>query len=221
MGCLPNRDHVVLLHGLGRGPKIMDKMATYLDAHGFCPHNLDYPSTKEPIEKLTERILNQIMPLRIDKAQKIHFVGHSLGAIIIRYLLQNNVVENLGRVVLIAPPHHGSEVVDFMSKFSLYRAIYGPAGLQLGTKNNDLLQSLDSSTDYDIGIIAGDRSIDKLFSWFILTGQDDGKVTVESTKLEEMTDHIVVHAAHPFLPQKAQVIQQTTYFLANGFFQEL
>src|SRR3990167_2225806 len=219
MGCMPDRDHVVLLHGLGRNKKIMIKMEAYLAAHGFCPHNIEYPSTKKPIEELAPMIKNQLAALKIDKMNRVHFVGHSLGAIMIRYILQHDPFENLGRVVLIAPPNHGSELVDVLRKFGFYRRIYGPAGMQLGTKDNALLQSLNPIEDYEVGIIAGDRSIDWLFSWFIFRGPDDGKVTVARTKLEAMTDHIVVHIAHPFLPRRLEVIRQTTYFIANGCFQ--
>ena len=70
-----------------------------------------------------------------------------------------------------------------------------------------------------MGIIAGDHSVDKLYSWFLLKGPNDGKVTVVSTKLARMKDHIVVHAAHPFLPNDPTVILQTKSFLSTGHFQ--
>ena len=67
--------------------------------------------------------------------------------------------------------------------------------------------------DYDLGIIAGDRSIDLLFSWFVLTGKNDGKLAVEETKLPGMKDHIVLHATHTFMPSNPKVIKQATNFL--------
>ncbi len=219
MVCEKKSEHVVLLHGIGRGSSVMKKLSSHLLLHGFCPHNIDYPSRTARVEILAQNIYQQIQPLLENSETKVHFVGHSLGGIIIRYILQHFEVPNRGRIVMLAPPNQGSEVAEFLKKYSFYRNAFGPAGQQLGTKDNQLLQSLNPP-DYEVGIIAGDRSVDFLFSWFLLSSPNDGKVTVESTKLEGMTDHIVLHAPHPFVPNFKIVIHQARHFLTEGKFKK-
>lgn len=210
-------EHVILLHGLGRGAHVMRKLNSYLMLQGYQSHNIDYPSRSAKIETLAEGIYKQIQPLLTQKENPVHFIGHSLGGILIRYILQTFEVNNLGRVVMIAPPNHGSEVAEYMKKFSFYRRTFGPAGLQLGTKQNAFLQSLHDP-NYEVGVIAGDRSIDLLFSWLLLPGPNDGKVTIESTKLRGMCDHITVHAPHPFIPSFQSAIDQAHHFIKHGRF---
>lgn len=214
-------DHVVLLHGLSRTSDIMKKMADYLRIHGYFVHNLAYPSTTDSIENLAENLYRKIRALAENPKFTLHFVGHSLGGILIRRILQQHTIANLGRVVMIAAPNHGTEVADFLQRFAFYRKAYGPAGCQLGARDNPLLASLPAAT-YPCGVISGNKSIllDKPFCWFLLPGDNDGKVTVESTKLEGMTDHIVLNASHPHLPNYPETMRQTAFFLSQECFEK-
>lgn len=215
-------DHVVLLHGLGRSSDIMEKMGQYLHIHGYFPHNIAYHSTAHAIETLSEVVYQKIRALTTQPRYTVHFVGHSMGAIIIRRLLQQHTIDNLGRVVMLGPPNQGSDVAEFLKRFDFYRKRYGKSGCQLGTKANKFLTSLPKAT-YPCGIIAGDKSqlIDKPFAWFLMTDRDnDGKVTVENTELEGMADHIVVPVTHPNLPKNGEVMHQTAFFLAHGYFEK-
>ena len=67
-------------------------------------------------------------------------------------------------------------------------------------------------------MIAGRCSINWINSGLI-PGRDDGKVSVERTKLAGMTDHIVIASAHPFLMRNRTAIRQTLSFLRTGSFQ--
>ena len=213
-------DYVVLLHGISRTQRVMRNMAQYLEDKGYAVYNDHYKSTSFVIETLVDHIYERVKLNCPDSQKTIHFVGHSMGAIIIRCLIAKYRPQPLGRVVMLAPPNHGSHLVDFMKRFSFYRRLYGPAGQQLGTDNAGVINRLPP-IDYDVGIIAGDRSIDLLFSWFILSGKNDGKITVEETKLDGMQDHIVLPATHTFMPSNSKVIKQTAHFLKDGrFFRE-
>lgn len=98
------------------------------------------------------------------------------------------------------------------------RTIFGPAGQQLTTKHAAVLRSLCQPVDYELGVIAGTRSMDVL-SWALLLPEaNDGKVTVRSTRLEEMTDHIVLPATHTFLMRDRAVMAATLAFLRHGRF---
>ena len=95
--------------------------------------------------------------------------------------------------------------------------IYGPAGQQLTTDQKKIKNLLTDKIDYELGIIAGNFTIDPISS-SIIPGNDDGKVSIESTKLKGMKDHIVVSASHTFFPSNKKVKQQTLSFLKNGQF---
>ena len=213
----PANDYVVLLHGISRTKQIMTKMEQHLLTQGYDVYNDSYLSTSFSIEKLAERIWQRIETRCSDTSKKIHFVGHSMGGLIVRCMIAQYQPENLGRVVMLGPPNQGSRLVDLLKRFNFYHRNYGPSGQQLGTEGGGTLSHLPP-IDYDLGIIAGDRTIDWLFSWFVLSGKNDGKITVEETKLEGMKDHIVLHATHTYMPSNPSVMHQTTHFLQKGAF---
>ncbi len=210
-------DYVVLLHGLGRGSKVMRKLESHLSEQGYHVYNDNYLSTQLPIEALVEKINQRVLLACPDQTKQINFVTFSMGGLIVRLLIEKYRPSNLGRVVMIAPPNQGSRVAEFFRKFWLYRKLYGPAGQQIGHGAESIIHQL-GKVDYEAGIIAGDRTVDPIFSLFILSGSNDGKVSVENTKLEGMKDHIVVHASHTFIPVKTATILQVEYFLRYGSF---
>ena len=117
---------------------------------------------------------------------------------------------------MLGPPNGGSEVVDRLGSSWLFSLVNGPAGRELGTRVDSLPNKLGPANFY-VGVVAGDRSINWINS-LLLPGPDDGKVSVERTKLAGMADHIVVHATHPWMMRKREVIRQTIEFLRNGNF---
>ena len=213
-------DDVILLHGLGRDQKIMQPMAMKLQQTGYQTHNFSYASTQYPVEALAEKIYQKILMVQEQSNAPLHFVLHSLSSLIIRYLLQHYDVVNLGRVVMIAPPNHGSEVADLFKNFKFYQKLYGPAGQELVTGPKGIAARLPAA-DYELGIIAGDRCViqDSLFSWFLFKGANDGKVSVVSTRLDGMKQHIILPVSHPMMPCKKVVIEQVAAFIKSGQFQ--
>lgn len=210
-----NGDYIVILHGIARSSKHMQKLATYLQKDGFDVINLSYPSTTYTIEDLTE-IINKEISQRTTEDKSIHFIGYSMGGLMVRALIHKYNYKNLGKVVQLAPPNHGSEVADFVKNFWPYKKIFGPAGQQLIT-DQSAVKHLFGEVNYELGIIAGNATIDP-FSSAIIPGENDGKVAVERTKLEGMKDHIVIRASHTFFPSNTEVQKQTLYFLKNGNF---
>jgi len=118
--------------------------------------------------------------------------------------------------VMLGPPNQGSEVVDRLGDLALFKKMHGPAGQQLGTAGDSIPNRL-GPVDFEVGIIAGDRSINGINS-LMIAGPDDGKVSVERTKVAGMADHIVVHATHPFLMRNQRAIRKTNQFLDSGRF---
>ena len=206
---------VVLLHGLARTSSSMDKMADAFEDAGYSVSNLDYPSRKHPIEKLA--------PMAVDAGisecppgSAIHFVTHSLGGILLRYYLEQQDIPNLGRAVMLAPPNQGSGVVDKLRYFPGFKIINGPAGMQLGT-GEDSIPSQLGPVNFEVGIIAGRKTFNPFLSLY-LQNPDDGKVSVENTKVEGMADFIVVPRSHPFIMKAAEVIAQAVSFIKTGRF---
>ena len=208
---------VILLHGLGRSRASMDKMARALHGIGYAVSNVGYPSRSAPIESLaTPTIERGLANCRSNGASKVHFVTHSLGGILVRYYLKDHEVPQLGRVVMLAPPNQGSEAADIYRRFIGFRLLNGDAGFQLGTDSASVPLSLGRA-EFDVGVIAGDRTIDPITS-LMLPNPDDGKVSVASTRLEGMRDFIVVHRSHAFIMRANEAIRQTAHFLETGRF---
>ncbi len=208
-------DYVVMLHGIARSSAHMKPLAEYLEHEGYEVINLDYPSTKYSLEELVEQINNELSP-KLTKDKPVHYVGYSMGGVLVRALIHKHLPAKLGRVVQLAAPNHGSEVADFLQDNWLYKKIYGPAGQQLTTENKNT-EELLGKVEYELGIIAGNRTIDPISS-YIIGGDDDGKVSIKSTKLDGMKDHIIVSSSHTFFPSNDDVQQQTLYFLQHGTF---
>lgn len=211
-------EFIILLHGLARSKRSMATLGRRLSDEGYSVLNLAYPSRSKTIEEFANGILPKtIESCRKNGANKIHFVTHSMGGIIVRYFLKYHEVSNLGRVVMLSPPNGGSEVVDKLGHIFIFKWINGPAGQQLGTGNDHLPKKM-GAVDFDLGVITGDKSINPLLS-FIIPGDDDGKVSVKSAKVKGMRDFIVIHATHPFIMKNRQAIEQTISFLKYGKFQ--
>jgi hypothetical protein len=210
-------DCVILIHGLARSSTSFVVMKKGLEGIGYDVVNVDYPSTKENIENLSAKI----MPASIKACQdagQIHFVTHSMGGIIVRYYLKDtqSMPKNLGHVVSLGPPNKGSPVVDKLGAVPGFELWNGVAGNQLGTNATSIPNTL-GPVKYSLGIIAGKQSVSPLFSTLI-KGPDDGKVSVESTKVEGMTDHIVLPVTHTFMMNSPAVFKQVAHFLRQGEF---
>ncbi len=137
-------------------------METALVGAGFVTLNLDYASRRKPLAALAADIKPAIERFSEGIDGSIHFIGHSMGGLLIRAYLAKYRPQRLGRVVMLGTPNGGSEIADGLKNFSPYRAFFGPAGLELGTKRDAATQALLPAIDYPVGIIAGNRSIDPL-----------------------------------------------------------
>lgn len=219
-------DTVVLLHGLGRGPVSLWVLARALEREGYTVRTLRYPSQRAPVAELAEQALGPVFGsdsassgAAVDPGGRVHIVTHSLGGILVRqYLRDHGVPAKLGRVVMMAPPNAGSEIVDALRDWRAYTWINGPAGLDLGTGPVAAPARLGAApVGVEIGVIAGDFSWNPLFS-ALIPGADDGKVGVARTHLAGEADHLTLPYSHTWMMNRAETRRQVLAFLRTGRF---
>ncbi len=211
-----NDEYVVLLHGLARSSFSMKGIERYLKARGYHVINARYSTARLSVKELSDTFLDHLIKTEIPDGVRVNFVTHSQGGILVRQYLSDHELPNLGRVVMLAPPNHGSELGDLLRKNPLTHAMLGPGFLELGTDTNSAPNRL-GPIDFDCGVIAGDRSFNPLFS-ALLPGPDDGKVTVASAKMDGLADFLVVHNSHTWMMWRSGTLSQVLSFLESGRF---
>lgn len=206
----PMADVIVLLHGLGRTPLSMLALSLSARRRGYRVINWRYRSTRHTIPEHAEVFARDVAP-RLAHAQRVHFVTHSLGGIIVRQFLATHTLPNLGRVVMLAPPNGGSEVADVLQRSRFVACAVTPVR-ELGTN-----MTLPPAT-FSVGVIAGSRSHIPLFSRWMHDVPNDGVVAVDRTRLAGMRDFVVLHRTHTMLPWSPDAIGETFRFLEEGRF---
>lgn len=206
---------VILLHGLLRSAFSMGLLARDLAQAGYRVRNVGYPSRPYGVAELVERYVRPaVEACGVD--HPVHAVTHSLGGILIRFYLQSNQLPPGSRIVMLVPPNHGSEVADYVRDWPPYRWLMGRVGQQLGTGPDGIVRQLQP-IEQELGVIAANRTLQPWFSR-LFGGPNDGMVSVESTRLPEMRDFIVVEKSHTLLMLDGQVRAQVQHFLAQGRF---
>jgi pimeloyl-ACP methyl ester carboxylesterase len=209
------RELVVLLHGLGHSDRAMRPLAKRLEAAGYAVHALRYESTEKPPDALVAD-LDAALARCCTEAKRLHFVTHSLGGILLRAELERRPLPQLGRVVMLAPPNHGSELADWLRGSQTLRSLMGPTASELGTDGESLPNRLPAAA-YEVGVIAGNDSLNPIGSRMI-PGEDDGTVSVERARLEGMSDFLVLPVSHTMILLSSDAADQTLAFLRTGRF---
>jgi pimeloyl-ACP methyl ester carboxylesterase len=214
---------VILLHGLADTRLSMTLLGKYLELNGgYTVFNVVYPSTRKSIGEHARSLANVIDNL--DGVEEINFVAHSMGNIVIRHYLadgsgagaRRRPDPRIKRFVMLGPPNHGSAIATRLGEGKLYNEVLGKPGQQLGREWVWLEEEL-AVPACQFAIIAGGLGNQQGFNP-LLPGDDDGVVTVESTRLEGASDFAVVPALHAVLPLDATVMKYTLSFLRHGYF---
>jgi pimeloyl-ACP methyl ester carboxylesterase len=185
---------------------------------GYRVESISYPSTSAPIDSLVAHFAEEVKRCCEADANRAHFVTHSMGGVLVRMYLSERPEPFHGRVVMLAPPNQGTELIDAFSDNPLLEPLLGPAGASLGTDSLSLPSQLPP-VSFTLGIITGDRSINPINSR-IIPGPDDGKVSVENAWVEGVDDFLVLPATHTFIMNRGDVAEEVVHFLRNGSFRE-
>ena len=214
----PAREVVVILHGVAISSRLTARLAEFIAAAGYEVHNLDYPSKTVPLPELGPRWLAaKLAELGVDRAPRLHFVTHSMGGLIVRGYLAAHRPANLGRVVTIVPPHHGSVVSDKLRRLPIIWRIIGRNLGALGTGPDAYWRTLPQQADFELGVIAGSSALNPL-GWFLLERPHDGTVAERSTRLAGLRDHLTLPSNHTLILFRRRTADQAVAFLRTGRF---
>ena len=210
----PTPDETVfLLHGICDTKATMMPMEMGLKRRGFRVVNWNYASRKDDIDGLADQLAGQIAR---HPSKRISFVTHSMGEIVVRAYRNQYQPETVASLVMIAPPNNGSALADKFSDLRLYKLIFGPAGPQLrqGAAGGCAGAGVPSCR---FGIIAGGRSRSRGMNPMI-PGDNDGVVSVDSTRLPGASDFIVLPYPHQVIQTMPATIRHCVRFLRDGQF---
>lgn len=207
---------LVLLHGLARGPWSMALLGHRLTRAGFTVHNLSYPRRPRSLDQAVAAVARQVDALELPDSEPLGWVTYSLGSLVARAWLATERSGSGDRLVMMAPPNGGSELVDRIGERPWFRLLFGALAAELGTGPEGLPRRL-AVPEVEFAVIAGSRWINPLGGW-LLDAEHDGTVTVANTRLAGMSDHLVVPHTHTFMMNSPRVAAEVAHYLRHGRF---
>ena len=192
---------VVLAHGMGRSPVSMAPLGRALEAQSYEVMNFRYSSYCCTIAEIGENLRRELAATVGPQHTRVHFVGHSLGNIVIRYVLTRDTLPpRVGRVVMLAPPNQGAHAANTFAPVVGW--LLRPVS-ELGSDSASTVRRLPRVQNVSIGVIAA---------------RDDRTVKISETHLAEESAHLVVGGGHSFIMSRRDVKAQVLVFLRTGAF---
>jgi len=205
----------VFLHGALKSAFSMKRLEKAFARRGYQTFNWDYDSRNHTVEQ-NAAMLDSIVTARGYDQDVMHFVTHSMGALVARYYLTHYSPPRQGRFVMIAPPNQGSILATELQDFPPFRWIY--------KKNVDQLVMGDSTfaanlgiPECEFGIIAGGTGGKYGFTWY-LPGDDDSVLSVKQTRLSGASDFVLVNHVHATIMREDDTIRNAMHFIEDGSF---
>jgi pimeloyl-ACP methyl ester carboxylesterase len=204
------RQNVLFLHGLWMNGLETWWLRQRVASHGFETHSVSYPTMHATAEEVVRRLAGQIAVLE----PPVHLVGHSLGGLMLLKLFELLPEQPPGRIVLLGSPASGSRAARSVARWAIGPSLLGPIALAEIVERGPRRWTLPR----ELGVIAGSTSagLGRLVS--DLPEPNDGTVAVEETRIEGMTDHVVLPVTHSGMVASASVADHVVRFLATGRF---
>ena len=206
-----DKEYVVVFHGVYGKFEDMSIIAESLNKEGYNVISIQYPTNTDSVEEITEKYIKPVLD-GIDKDKKVNFIVHSMGSGVLRYYLKNNEVKNLGKVVFISPPSHGSALSDNPVS-SLLKEPLGKAVAQFSMKEGSFVNKL-GNPDYPCYVMIGNKTNNPIYSAMI-PGKDDGMVPLNSSKLDTCDYKIIEKTTHTSILKDERTISEIKKYLNN------
>jgi pimeloyl-ACP methyl ester carboxylesterase len=209
---------VVVLHGLGSGRWAMHSLTKHLREEGFTVIEFGYSTTSGGVAEHAAALAKVLEGQT--GVEKIHFVAHSLGNLVVRHYLADQAEtpdERIGRMVMLAPPNQGAAAAKTWARSKAMTRTLGPVLEELGPDWDTLAPKL--ATPQEFAIIAGGLGNSYGFN-VVLDGDDDGTVRLEETQLDGAKENLVVPSLHSLIVYRDDVFLATTNFLRHGSFEK-
>ena len=204
---------VLLVHGITRSSKSMAEYRLPLEKAGYHVFPFDYPSTRVDLDTAAE-YLHQVID-SLDGVERLHIVAHSMGGLVTRTYRAKHRDERLNRIVLVGSPQNGAELADLArgKANGIFKTFFGPAGQQLVTDQEGFVKKLPI-LDTEFAVIAGGHPPNGFNP--LIAGDDDGVVSVNSTRLGGAVDFLYVESLHLALNHNAAAHAAAVCFLQTG-----
>lgn len=204
---------VVFVHGLFlNGAEFTLLRRRLVSAHGFEAHRFSYPTVRGSMEQALQQLARFVDSI---EAERIHFIGHSFGGVVLCRYFQKQPCARPGRVVILASPLTGSRSARAIARNPVLRRIIGPL------VNAELVNDCEPrqwACQNELGIIAGTTpmGLGRIFAKF---DEDcDGTVGISETKLPGHNAHLTLPVSHMGMLANADVARQVGEFLERGRF---
>jgi len=200
---------VILLHGLWRSVRAMEGLAKHLNQQGYETLNLPYPSFRKSLDEIVAGVQEDIPP----SEKPTHFVTHSMGGIVLRCLAQKAPDLITGKIVMLAPPNQGSEIIDWLEDSFIGRTLFGPGGMSLSTAN--VRQRIPGfQNGHEVAVVMGQSKRLTLFQ-SLLGSAHDGIVTIAGGKVSGMKQFDIIKADHTFIMNSPEARKRVLSYLGH------
>lgn len=204
------QENVVFVHGLWMVGVDMTILRRRIHRCGFKVYQFSYSSIRKSPADNAAKLQQYLQKI---KGDRVHFVAHSLGGLVIRHLFQQYPDQRVGKVVTLGTPHEGSEVAQQLIRFAWGRFILGKS-----VEHGLLGEVPEWHAKNPLGVVAGKGGvgIGRVFCDF--PGDNDGTVAVAETRLTGMADHIILSTSHTGMIYNPAVSTQICSFIKQGCF---
>jgi len=205
-----NEASVILVHGLWMSGIELSLLRHRLNRFGYRPWSFRYSSTRMDLGEIATRLNTFVEQVT---AQTIHFVGHSLGGLVVLKLFEIFPRQRPGRIVTLSPPYQGSETAKRLICFPGGRNLIGPSINQLLKGDGPVW-----SGERDLGVIAGTLNFGFGRLICAVGRSGDGTVCLEEMHIPKARDFITLRVSHMGLVVSKRVAMETYHFLEHGRF---